>query len=184
MGEYYKDLKIGCCERIYQLRHDEVERNKHKINGDNLPLSSYLQEGMWFRFPFPEEDDTDWETEREMDKCIEFTVPDEIDISDIEHRTMTFSTSQLRNKRNITGNVNIFIPCIYSKDFNLKSSPIPTKQKLLIYMKIIRGGKLQTVFMCPYCEATFRMSDEDINIIKKSFYAMKSDYWNKIADRL
>ena len=196
MGEYYRDLKIGCCETIKQMREEEIISVKDQVADPKISpfyvMGDYLAEGMWYRFPFPEEDGTDWRVERDWEKHIEIPLPEGFDIYDVEHGTMTFSTASIRGT---TGNINIFIPCIQSKEFKesgLKHSQGYSNKCIWIYMKIRRNGILQTVFKCPYCGACFRVDSSDLQKIKDSLYARTDadyygrgkDYWNKIADRL
>ena len=163
MGQYLGDRKIGTCESMYYMRLSEAQQlaKEGKKDNDGILFSDYLKDNETkFRFPFPDED------QGIPDNC-QYNKSFIIPAGDIEvgHKEICISNS-------IDGsyNVNIFLPCLYSKEFqNLKiktSTGGIGEQYLLVIMEAIREGKKKTIFECARCHQMQRFSGNDIEKIK------------------
>ena len=169
MGQYYKGTKIGTCESMYYMRLSEAKKlaRQGQADDDGIKFTEYLEDNVTrFRFPFPDEDQAEvTNTIYQLDHVRSVSLPAEAISRSIDHDTITVANQDSDRK-----NVNIFIPCPNSLDFNLKSSLVP-EVKLSILFQAIRDGKEKTIFACNRCGQQQRFSDEDIQTLKK--YAME-----------
>lgn len=162
MGEYvnYKNqpVKIGTCENLYYASYEKYVSILQflKQEENNLPPEDYCKDnsGFRFRFPFPDEDCTQFGNVENYNRGYQFSVPEELAHS-IEHREMSVSV-------NCEGrcNINIQIPCPAGDNLKLKHSRIEFYPMLLKQQKLI-DGELQAVFECGYCGAKFRVDLEE-----------------------
>jgi hypothetical protein len=168
MGQYLKGRKIGTCECMYYMRLSEAQElaEQGRKDDDGISFASYIDDNQTkFRFPFPDEDNG-------IPNNCQYNKSFKIPAGDIEvgHQDICVSNS-------IDGgdNVNIFIPCLYSKEF--KQMGIKTsyggigEQFLDVTMEAIRtdenGKKVKkTIFECSRCHQMQRFSDEDVKKIK------------------
>lgn len=165
MGQYYKKSKIGTCESMYYMRLSEAqELAKHgAADDDGIKFSDYLTDGRTkWRFPFPDED-AGIPDDCKYNKS--FMIPS----GDIE-----VGHGEICISNNIDGgnNVNIFLPCPYSKEFKeagiRTSTGGPGQQMLKVVMEGMRDGKVKTIFECARCGEMQRFSDDDVEKIKKA----------------
>lgn len=168
MGQYIGDRKIGTCESMYYMRLSEAQElaEQGKKDNDGIKFSDYLKDNQTkWRFPFPDED-KGIPADCKYNKY--FTIP--AGGVEVNHREICISNS-------IDGscNVNIFIPCLHSKEF--KKLGIKTscggagEQQLNVIMEGIRddeNGKrvTKTIFECARCHQMQRFTDDDIVKIK------------------
>lgn len=173
MGQYLKGRKIGTCESMYYMRMEEAQKlaEQGARDDDGIKFSDYLSdnETKW-RFPFPDED-KGIPADCKYDRSINLPANG----IEIEHRDICVGNSH----HNGGYNVNIFIPCPYSKEFQALGLRTSTggagEQFFSVVMEAMRDqvidGKTvrvrKTVFKCARCEAMFRLSDDDVTKLKE-----------------
>jgi len=184
MGQYYNGTKIGTCENMYYLRLEKARKlaEMGACDDDNIPFLTYVNDGETrFRFPFPQEDEMadDLVNAQLFDEGFLVPCPEEVEIS---HATICMG-STLYNK---TDNVNVFIPCLHSKEFKetgIKTSTPPFHQFLKVCYKamrpkIVNGEETKelvesTLFECARCGQLQRVSHEEMEKIKE----MATEYY-------
>jgi len=180
MGQYYKDRKIGTCECMYYMRLEEAQElaKQGARDDDGISFEEYLkdEETRW-RFPFPDEDEG-IEEDCKYNKGFDLPVGD----VEVNHSNLCFS------HQNESGghNVNVFIPCLHSKDFkdleawaNGKislSTGGAGEQFLTVLFNAIRDGKEKTIFSCARCGQQQRFGDDDVEKIKERALEYYKDY--------
>ena len=155
MGEYAfykgKEIKIGTCEDMYYLRADQVHLIQRKA-GSFDPTSVQDAEAIRFRFPFPNEDNSNPGSFNEHNFGLglhDIEPPEGVDHSKI----------QFLSNHPVDGML-ISLPCPFSTEgkesknkvgFNGFSGPVKiTQQKLF-------QGKLVLVCRCGGCGAAWRI---------------------------
>jgi len=170
MGQYYKGKKIGTCESMYYMRLSEAQElaKQGARDDDGITFESYLTDNAtMFRFPFPDEDEG-IPANCQYDKG--FNIPAG-DLEDVGHSTICVGNTH----KNGFHNMNIMIPCPYSKDFKdlildgkvKQSNGGAGEQFLTVRFQAIRDGKEKTIFECSRCGQLQRFSDDDIDKIKE-----------------
>lgn len=188
MGEYLTDytgqtvLKLGTMDDMRYVRRSEVESFAASGKYPRQDLRYILQdENSLYRFPFPVEDNATLEqiNERNMFKTTEIPVSKEF-IQGLDHgdRYMPLSPVGIQHAYN----VNIWIPCPCSKDFNLRKSTNGAFPLINIYgERYDSEGNCRTIFRCAWCEHPFSLSSDEIEYIK----AQITSRWSAdLADRI
>jgi len=171
MGQYYKGKKIGTCENMYYmtLREAQTLAGMGVQDDDQIPFSDYLKDGVTrFRFPFPNEEGKDLLS---LKHDTSFILP----VGDVE---VNHDRICISNELNGGGhNVNIFIPCLYSKEFKdmgIKTSNAGVGEQMLGVkfqgMRLKEGSTIEfeekTIFECSRCGQQQRFGSSDIEKIK------------------
>ena len=168
MGQYYKNRKIGTCERMYYMRLDEAIKlaKQGASDDDGIKFNEYLTDNITaFRFPFPDEDNGIVEHDAGLNPFKGFNIP--TGGIEVEHGTICLSQKEVHG----IAHFNIMLPCPYSqafKDAGLKTSTGGAGEpKLSVLFEGMRDGKRKTIFGCAQCEAQQRFSNDDIVKIKE-----------------
>jgi len=171
MGQYYKGQKIGTCESMYYLRLEDAKKLAlmGACDDDKISFKSMLTDNAtMFRFPFPNEDA---KAKAGLLLNIDnhspsFSIPAGV-LDDVGHSTICVSN----NQEDGTHNINIFLPCPYSKEFReqgIKTSMDGAgEQFLLVKMQAMRGNEEKTIFSCARCSQLQRFSNDDIVKLKE-----------------
>ena len=200
MGQYYKKNKIGTCECMYYLTLAEAQvlASKGARDDDDIAFKEYLEDNTTrFRFPFPDEDNTAGSVDlfmahngkREPFKT--FLLPCPIEIN---HDDICISNSHPGGGYN----VNIFLPCLHSKEFNalnIRTSQGGAGEQFIgVEFQAIREGKIKTIFKCARCRQSQRFDDSDNEKIKeraKEYFSVyeksnpgQFDYAMKVIERI
>jgi hypothetical protein len=189
MGEYAKHkgktIKIGTCEDMYYLRHDQrhlvtPERGSVDVNG------KYAGE-LRFRFPFPQEDGKppgDFEPFHGLGVW-GIEAPEEID-----HGSLQFTRNYPEG-----GGILLSTPCPESKEgkaSGLKFAYNGYNGKVRIVQQRIIGDELWTVCECGSCGAKYRLDLEDAEELAVRLRSMADGkcnaqpaaYYHTVADRI
>ena len=189
MGEYIKfqgeHIKLGTCEDLYYVTYDQlidmVQNGAEQLPG-NLPPGDYLGNGFRYRFPFPNDDGSDF------DKGVIVTVPPEL-LPTSEHSTIWKPLAP----KGVGYNINAQITCPQSPDADPKQySQGPHTRILEIVQQKAVDGSLWTVVRCPYCRSRWRFCPEEAAKltahIRKAYTPERSNcssaYFFTIADRI
>ena len=195
MGQYYKGDKIGTCELMYYITLKEAEQlaKKGQKDDDGIYFADYLKDNTTkWRFPFPCEDNKNGSFDfnnRQPFKPDFLLFADSL-VVDVEHTEKCFSCS-------VDGvyNVNIFVPCPFSKDFDIKTSMGFNKREVILLPKFeaYRQGERKTIFACGYCGELQRFDKgvEHIKAYSSEHYKVYEtgnkglyEYARKVIDRL
>ena len=191
MGEYAKlistgeSIKIGTCEDIYYLRHDQrhlvaPERGSVDVNG------KYAGE-IRFRFPFPHEDGKAPGTfEPFFGLAVDGIEPP----TECDHHSLQFTRNYPQS-----GGILLSTPCPESKEgkaSGLKFHYNGYSGKVRISQQRIIGDELWTVCECGSCGSKWRCdreSGEALAVAVRSMADNKyngygADNWHAIADRI
>lgn len=209
MGEYvrYKgeDVKIGTCETMYYTSYQKFVKAlpfMKKIDGNIEPVLYLKENGIFWRFPFPQDDNKNFgETDSDYDHSLQIMISKEL-YESFELQGHANKTISLQP--NCGGhNINIQIPCPYSEDFKTVKSYHKTGGYFegskglyallsLRYQKHI-DGKLYPVVECPYCGSMWTVDTREevaklIKGIRKFKFYGKYDsnykYFNDICLRM
>ena len=200
MGEHVshngESVKIGTCEELFYLRFDQAEgflRQCERQPG-NLPPMEYLNpaHGWKYRFPFPDEDNTDPGCFQDYNKSLCVSVDPDF-MNGVEHDTLQHEC----NTKQGGYRVNVSIPCPATLAGNddpatPKHSQLPDRFPMeIIQQKQMTNGQLWLVCRCGWCGVTFRLSADEgmriVEIIKEGYPDLNNAhhlYWRKVAQRI
>ncbi|HUW09174.1 MAG TPA: hypothetical protein VM537_05555 [Anaerolineae bacterium] len=186
MGEYIKfqdeRLKVGTCEDLYYVTYDqllEMVQNGAEQAPHNLPPADYLANGFRYRFPFPNDDGTDF------DKGVILYAPPDL-LRDNEHERVCKSLAPKGGGYNI----NAFITCPMSPDADPKQFSVgPHPRVVEVVQQKAVDNCLWLVLRCPYCGAKWRIppdaATEFVEYIRQKYAQDHSaHYYLTIADRI
>lgn len=171
MGEYIKrnktEYKIGTCENLYYTTFQEYKKafkngELSSMGGNDTP-ANYLNGSYRFRFPFPDEDHVKmFGIYPDFDKSILFKIPKTAGI-EICHGETFFRTDNTVKHAPAVG---FNLPCIQSKDFTLKKYDWSYTANFTIFEIVQQkpiDGQLQVIVRCPYCRASCRLDEKEVN---------------------
>lgn len=198
MGEYAiyngEEVKIGTCEDMYYLRAAQAPLVT-PIAGSCNPNDPDVQRHLRFRFPWPDEDDTEPGAFEPFDRTL--AIPDIPIPREVDHYEVHFTSR--------TG-YSVDIPCP-------EATPAPhgltvrwhgpdaNRPRVQLTQQAYRGGVLAGVFRCGGCGALFWMPAEEIDAVLVSLRAEAdrtewnaaisgrtpvndAPFWHAVADRL
>lgn len=192
MGEYAKygrdEIKIGTCENMYYLRHEqrwEISPLPGNVNPQDSEQAAHLR----FRFPFPEEDGTRPGAFRDYSRGL--LIPG-FEIPELDHGITQFVAQ---------AGFNVCLPCPESKagrEFSEKHAKIHRNGypgAVSLVMQRMVGEELQAIVRCNGCGNMFRLDREHAERACLAFRGEadhhlakgkkeQSEYYHKIADRI
>lgn len=181
MGEYLKGVKIGTCNYMYWITHDELENHK----GERLDYSDskvdddFFRVGFKYRFPFPEEKDMDISkyNDRKFRKGYEVNlakIKDEWWDNFKENLCHCMISAQVDSVMN-DYTQSVLLPCPSSYEFKVKYRDkrdwelFPIVVRFEILVKDGEEVKLKTLFECGYCETGFTLKDTELEKFRELF---------------
>jgi len=186
MGEYAtyggEQVKIGTCEDLYYLRHDQ----RFRVGKTSNSLNPCLTEGLRFRFPFPDEDNVSPGEFEDYNRSLSLhgvIVPD-----DVDHGKVQFSAQP---------GYLVSLPCPEageSEHYQMHRNGFPGG--VGICQQREHEGKLLLIAVCNGCGTKFNLPTlEDaqpfIDACKiKEQYAIRDrstsgqEFWSEMAKRI
>jgi len=195
MGEYLcfngRQYKIGTCESLYYIRHDELKEiaELHQRDESGTLITDYLQPKIFFyRFPWPDEDGQDVSYSDNRDYSRKYTIAN----PGIEtaHNTVA---CHIKAEGGGFG-LNVMIPCPADteafKNSGLRSSPINITPLHIAFEKYDENGSPLTILGCGYCRQMFRITEDDAEkvraaVLRKDNAPENPNSWHKkVAARI
>jgi len=175
MGEYLllndgDKLKLGVMDDFRYVRHTELAAMAETPEGRTSPaVAQALKDpATLYRFPFPWEDDQDWDEIGQRDF---FTPRIILNATGIKgaHRSIT----QCITGPGGTHQVNIYLPCPYllTKQGEPEDPTEPAlcshlpDPLLIIVGERVREARVRTIFQCIYCEMLAAMHQAELDLL-------------------
>lgn len=184
MGQYLNGEKIGTCENMYYMRLSQAQKQASHggRDDDGITFESMLKDNETrFRFPWPDEDGREkagllYSNVTDFERGFTIPVPPEIEVN---HGEICVSNCHKGGGHN----VNMFLPCPHSKEFQdmgIKTSTDGAGQQYITIMYKAMRLKIDhetekeipneyeetTLYACSRCGQLQRTSRHELEIIK------------------
>lgn len=201
MGEYVthngQSVKIGTCESLYYVTLEQFKKELPRMRQEsgNLPPAEYLNPShrFRFRFPFPDEKDTEIGNYQNHDRGYLLRFPKKLGV-EIHHSNMFFRTDSIKKNPPPIG---INIHCPVSENFPKKLNVYDwSRSREHTAVEVLRQGivtdhdqiqsgrktEIQTIVRCPYCGELSRLSFEEVSNINAYFQNHGTDADKEICE--